>query len=302
VTRLRLAGLVAAVITFVPLAAAGADQDDALRLAQRIASRGGFMEATVTLHAPPKSLPSSVPLPKATLLGSVVETARQGAYSTSGGGRVVSNLVATTPVMLYYDAPAGRDATVTAYEAALAQAGWKPAPDIRRRFPIPQGGFTITFPTIKMWCSAGEPRTAISITNADDTSGFDLSVASLNRGAAFQCSDAPSPFDDFVRHSPLPTFIAPAGITITSSGPPSDGSTTAARIESSLGTGAVFDAFAKQLTDAGWAAASASIGTPATRAQTFKKTVNGTPYVTLLALYALDATHFVAVADVSNVK
>jgi hypothetical protein len=302
VTRLRLAGLVAAVITFVPLAAAGSDQDDALRLAQRIASRGGFMEATVTLHAAPKNLPASVPLPKATLLGSVVETARQRAYSTSGGDRVTTNLVATTPVMLYYDAPAGRAATVTAYEAALAQAGWKPAPDIRRRFPIPQGGFTIPFPTIKMWCSAGEPRTAISITNADDASGFDLSIASSDRGTAFQCSDGPSPFDDFVRRSPLPTFTAPAGITIASSGPATDGTTTAARIESSLGTGAVFDAFAKQLTGAGWAAASASVGTPATRTQTFKKTVDGTQYVTLLALYTLDATHFVAVADVSNVK
>ena len=107
---------------------------------------------------------------------------------------------------------------------------------------------------------------------------------------------------DFTRRSPLPTFTAPSGIRITSSGPATDGTTTAARIESSLGTGAVFDAFAKQLIDAGWAAASASIGTPATRTQTFKKTVDGTPYVTLLALYALDATHFVALADVSNVE
>ena len=302
-TRLRLAGLVAAALTFVPLAAAGSDQDDALRLAQRIASRGGFMEAAVTLHAAPKSLPASVPLPKATLLGSVVETARRGMFTTSSGsGRVTTNLVATTPVMLYYDAPAGRDAVVTAYEAALTQAGWKPAPDIRQRFPIPQGGFTIPFPTIKLWCSAGDPRTAISITNTDDATGFDLSVASSDRGTAFQCSDAPSPFDDFTRPSPLPTFTAPSGVTITSSGPATDGTTTAARIESSLGIDAVFDAFAKQLGAAGWVAASASIGAPATRTQTFKKTVDGTPYVTLLTLYALDATHYVALADVSNVK
>ena len=301
-TRLRLAGLVAAALTFAPLASPASDQDDALRLAQRIASRGGFTEAVVTLHAPPKSLPASVPLPKATLLGSVVETMLRGTFSSSGGSTAtVTSVAAGPPVLLYYDAPAGRDATVAAYEAALAQAGWKPAPDIRRRFPIQQGGFTLPFPTIKLWCSAGEPRTALSITNADDATGFDLSIASNARGTAFQCSDAPSPFDEFLRRSPLPTFTAPSGVKITASGPTTDGTTTAARIESSLGLPAVFDAFAKQLGDAGWAPASASISTPTTRTQTFKKTVDGTAYVVLLAVYALDATHYVALADVSNV-
>ena len=303
-TRLRLAGLVAAALTFVPLAATASDQDDALRLAQRIASRGGYAEATVTLHAPPKSLPASVPLPKATLLGSVVETVRPGMFSMASGGTTTTTttVAISPPVMLYYDAPAGRDATVAAYEAALAQAGWKAAPDIRRRFPIPQGGFTLPFPTIKLWCSAGEPRTAVSITNGDDASSFDLSIASSDRGTAFQCSDAPSPFDDFQRRSPLPTFTAPSGITISASGPASDGTTTGARIESSLGMGPVFDAFAKQLAGAGWAAASASISTPTIRTQTFKKTVDGKAYVALLALYALDATHYVALADVSDVR
>ena len=300
-TRLRLAGLVAAAFALVPLVAAASDQDDALRLAQRIASRSGFVDATVTLHAVPKDFPATIPLPKATLLGSVVETVRRGTFmSSSGGNTVGTTMVVTQPVMLYYDAPAGRDAAVTAYEATLMQAGWKPAPDIQRRFPIPQGGFSLPFPTIKLWCSPAEPRAAPSITNAQDASGFDLSVASSDRGTAFQCSDGPSPFDDFRRRSPLPTFTAPAGVTITASGPTSDGSITAARIESALGIRAVFDAFAKQLIDAGWAAG-ASMGTDTTRTQTFKKTVDGTAYVTLLALYALDATHYAAVADVSNV-
>jgi hypothetical protein len=52
---------------------------------------------------------------------------------------------------------------------------------------------------------------------------------------------------------------------------------------------------------AGLVAASTSISTDTTRTQTFKKTVDSTPYVALLALYAFDATHYVAVADVSNV-
>ncbi len=185
---------------------------------------------------------------------------------------------------------------------ALTQAGWKPAPDIRSRFGMPQGGFSLPFPQIKTWCSPSEPRTAIAVMNASDATGFDVSVASSDRGTAFQCSDAPSPFDDFARRSPLPTFTAPGGITITASGPATDGTTTAARLESKLGLAVVFDAFAKQLTTAGWTPSGAAASAPATRTQAFAKTVDGTPYVTLLAIYALDATHYVALADVSDVK
>jgi hypothetical protein len=309
-TRLRLAGLVAAASFALPLAAAASDQDDALKLAARIASRGGFTEAVVTLHAVPNDLPASIPLPKATLLGSVVESPRRG-WMTGGGTATAGTTTAsgTTfnvvhPATLYFDAPAGRDAVVAAYEAALSQAGWKPAPDIRRRMGMPQGGFSLPFPQYKLWCSPAEPRTALGILNADDATGFDLSIASSDRGTAFQCSDAPSPFDEVMRRSPLPTFTAPTGVTITASGPASDGTTTAARLESKLGLTAVFGAFAKQLTDAGWtpSGTAASASAPATRAQTFAKTVDGTPYVTLLAIYALDATHYVALADVSDVK
>ncbi len=302
-SALRLAGLVAAAFAFLPLAAAASDQDDALRLAQRIASRGGFVDAAVTLHAVPQNFPATIPLPKATLLGSVVEVVRQGSYTTvSGGGNTVGNtMVLTQPTMLYYDAPAGRDAAVAAYEAALAQAGWKPAPDMRRRFPIPQGGFTLPFPKLAQYCSPGEPRAALTITNAQDATGFDLAVLSAGRGVDLQCSDGPSPFDVFVPRSPLPTFTAPGGITITSSGPASDGSTTGARIQSSLGLAVVFEAFAKQLIDAGWTPGTATSGAT-TRTQTFSKTVDGTLYVTLLAVYALDAAHYVALADVSNLK
>ncbi len=300
--RLRLAGLVAAALALIPIVAAASDQDDALKLAQRVASRGGFSDATVTLHAAPKNFPATVPLPKATLLGSVVEVPRHGTYtSVSGGGTAVGNtMVVTQPTMLYYDAPAGRDAAIAAYEAALAQAGWKPAPDARRRFPMPQGGFTLPFPKLTQYCSPGEPRTALTIVNAQDATGFDLSVLSAGGGVELQCSDGPSPFDVFLPRSPLPTFTAPAGITIVSSGPASDGSTTGARIESTLGLAAVFKAFAKQLRDAGWAPGTGTSGA-GTCTQTFTKTDGGRPYVTLLAVYGLDATHYVALADVSSV-
>lgn len=307
--RLRLAGLVAAVFALAPFAAAASDQDDALKIASRIASRGGFTEAVVTLHALPKDLPASIPLPKATLLGSVVESPRAGGLtggSTTTGSTTTGTTMVTVahPTTLYFDAPVGRDAVVAAYEASLSQAGWKVAPDIRQRMGMPQGGFSLPFPQYKLWCSPSEPRTALAILNADDATGFDVSVASSNRGTAFQCSDALSPLDEGMWRSPLPTFTIPSGVTITASGPASDGTTTAARLESKLGLIAVFSAYAKQLTDAGWtpSGTAATASARATRTQTFAKTVDGTPYVTLLAIYALDATHYVALVDVSNVK
>jgi len=301
--RLRLAGVFAAALVVVPLATVASDQDDALRLAQRIAGRGQYMEAAVVLHAPPKELPASVPLPKATLLGSVVETIRQSSFVSAGGrNSAVTVSAVTQPMMLYYDAPAGRDAVVAAYDSALQQAGWKAPPENRRRFPMPSGGFSYSaFPETKRWCSP-DAHSTISVINAKDPGAFDVSYLSGGAGVDLQCGDGPSPFDAFMQRSPLPTFTAPAGVTIVSSGPASDGSTTGARIESGLGLGAVFDAFAKQLRDAGWAPASPSTGGPATRTGTFQKVVDGTPFVTLLAVYALDATHFVALADVSNQK
>jgi hypothetical protein len=310
--RLRLAGLFAAALAIVPFTTSASDQDDALRLAKRVASQSGFVDATVTLHAAPKDFPASIPLPQAALLGSIVQTVRPG-ISGRGGGRTAGATVTTTttvgtttalvaqPVTFYYDAPSGRDAVVAAYDAALARAGWKAVPDIMSRMQMPQGGFTLPFPAIKSWCSPGERTTALNLINAADATGFDLSVASSDHRASFQCGDGPSPFDAFRERSPLPTFTAPSGVKITAGGPATDGTTTAARLESNLGIRTVFEAFAKQLSDAGWTG-SASMGTDTARTQTFKKTIDGTPYVTLLAVYALDATHYVALADVSDVK
>jgi hypothetical protein len=297
---LRLAGTVAAVLVLAPFAAAASDQDDALRLAERVASRGGFIEAAVTLHGTPKDFPSSIPLPKATLLGSVVESVRQGGWVSVSGSAPNNSTTFTVshPVMIYYDAPSGREAAVAAYEKSLRDAGWKPQP-AQRHFPFPQGGFQMTFPQVKGWCSPAGAHTAVTIIDAQGTTGFDLNVLSAGRGVDLQCSDAPTPFDDMIPRSPLPTFTAPAGITITASGPATDGSTTGARIESKLGIAAVFEAFAKQLRDAGWTGG-ATTSAAGTRTQTFTKTDGGKPYVTLLAIYALDATHYVALTDVST--
>jgi len=61
---------------------------------------------------------------------------------------------------------------------------------------------------------------------------------------------------------------------------------------------AVFEAFAKQLRDAGWNPGEVTSGSTL-RSQTFMKTVDGKAYVALLTIYALDATHDVALADVT---
>ncbi len=297
---LRLAGLIAAALVLQPFTAAASDQDDALALAQRIASRGGFAQAAVMLHALPKNLPAGIPLPHAMLLGSVVDTVRQRSGSTGNSATGTTFVVVPEqPMMLYYDAPDGRDRVEASYEAALRQAGWQPAPDMRSRLPIPQGGFTMQFPKITQYCSPGEPRAIVSIGMTDAPAGLDVTVLSGGHAVELQCGNQPSPFAMFQRQSPLPTFTAAAGISISSSGPTSDGSTTGARIESTLGLAAVFEAFAKQLRDAGWSAGPAT-SAPTTRTQTFSKTVDGKPYTTLLAFYALDATHFVALADVSS--
>lgn len=289
-TRLRLAGLAAAALALIPLLAAANDQDDALKLAARVVSFG-IGGATVTLHAVPKELPSSVPLPQAALLGSI---AYNVATSVNGNVGVVGR-----PLALYYDAPGNRDAVVRTYDATLRRAGWKVVPQ-ERRFSMPRGGFEIQLPTVYAWCSPGAP---LMMVNADlpqaDQAALNVHVTTDARSAAVACGEHPQfPYDGFPK-SPLPTFSAANGVTIDHSGPALDGTTTGARITSSLGLDAVFESFAKQLRDAGWTPQAAA-ASPGNRSQTFTKTAEATPYVALLSIYALDATHFVALTDVSS--
>lgn len=294
--RARLAGIVAAALALVPLAAAADDRADALKLAQRLAEPGGMGTAIVTLHELPARFPGSIPLPRATLLGSVAHAAPK-VRSSSGSGVSVSY---SGSLSLYYVSP-NRDATVKAYEDALRAAGWKHA-DLAERFPFQRGGFGTQFPRYDAWCSSGAAQAAVTIrTVADDATALDIGVLEPAPGVGMICNPQQSPFQDFLRPSPLPPFTAPPGITIENSGNlGGDGSTSAARLTSSLGLGPVFESFAKQMRDAGWTPKSAS-SAAGLQSQTFTKTIDGTPYVTLLTIYALDATHYVALADASNV-
>ena len=131
---------------------------------------------------------------------------------------------------------------------------------------------------------------------------IDLGVSTAREGRASLCaSENPFSFERSFKPSPLPTFTAAAGITIGGTSQNGDGTTTGARITSALGLPAVFESFAKQLRDAGWTPKTAG-NAAGLQSQTFAKTIDGTAYVTLLTIYALDRTHFVALVDVSNVE
>jgi hypothetical protein len=147
-TRLRLAGLVAAAIAFLPFAAGASDKDDALKLAEHMASG-----ATVLLRAAPPQFPASIPLPNAALLGSA-------SYPLAGDAADASRWLQSNRVVLYFDTP-NRAAAMTAYEDALRAAGWKKA-DMTRRFSLPLGS-PIRIPPLLAWCSPEKPATTVGI-------------------------------------------------------------------------------------------------------------------------------------------
>ncbi len=293
-TGARLAGMVAAALAIVPLAAAASDQDDALRLAARAANPSGMGTATVTLHAPPAELPPSIPLPKGSLLGSIRHDV--GPLGSTAFGALWSDT-------LYYDVP-NRDAVVKDYEDALRAAGWKHA-DLDKMLSGVPGGVAVRIPELDTWCSPGEPRAGVTLVKSrTDAAALDVMVG-LGGFSFFACSGEGATIRQQVLAAAtgalsksLPRFTASPGVTIDVTGPATDGSTTGARITSSLGSAAVFDSLAKQVVAAGWTAKGAT-ATDGLSSQTFTKSVDGTSYTALLTVYALDATHYVALADVS---
>ncbi len=294
-TGARLAGMVAAAFAILPLAAAASDQDDALRLAARAANPSGLGTATVTLHATPAGFPSSIPLPKGTLVGSIRHDV--GPVGSTANGTLWSNT-------LYYDVQ-NRDAAVKDYEDALRAAGWKHVDLdalLQRR-----AGVTLQIPELNAWCSPGEPRAGVTIVKPrTDDAALDVTVG-LGGFNFFACSDEGATLRQQVTaatttvaqsKSPLPAFTSTPGVTIDMTGPATDGSTTGARITSTLGAAPVFDSLARQLLAAGWAGKRVAAA-EGLSSQTFTKSIDGTQYTALLTVYALDATHFIALADVS---
>jgi hypothetical protein len=282
----RLIGSVAALLALIPLAASASDLDDALKLAGRVATYG-FQATTVTLHRPPADFPDWIPLPKASLLGSLVsEPVRQRTGTVIQAGRSTA---------LYFDAPVDRASVLSAYREALRAAGWTERP----RFPgMPQpGGFVTDVPQFTQWCLSGAHPGVLTVLTGADAGAITLQVQTDPSTAREACT-AENPFG-LRLVSPLPRFEPVAGLTIDHAGPTNDGTTTGARITSSLGGAAVYDAFAKQLSSAGWKSARGAV-TTGLYTGTFTKTVDGKPYVALLTVHALDATHYVALTDVST--
>ena len=297
-TGARLAGMVAAALAIAPLAAAASDQDDVLRLAQRAISPGGSESVSILLHALPASLPSPLPLPQASLLGSVTREPRTRPRTASGNVAIVVTLAGS--ISLFYDAP-NRAATVKAYEDTLRAAGWRNV-DLSRQIPFQRGGFAMTVPRFDLWCSPGPSPMVINLNlPAGDATAIDVGVSSGREGRTNLCAgENPFSFERMFRPSPLPTFTAATGVEIGGTSQNGDGTTTGARITSALGLSAVFESFAAQLRAAGWEPKATSSAS-GLRSQTFAKTIDGTPYVTLLTIYTLDATHYAALVDASNV-
>ncbi|MBV9439539.1 MAG: hypothetical protein JOZ24_06075 [Candidatus Eremiobacteraeota bacterium] len=291
--RAILTTLVAALA--LPTAALAAS-DDLQRLAERIAGQNGT--ATVLLHALPKELPPELPLPAATLLGSVVQHPAAASASDNPAAAMLGS--AGTPVGLYYDVRGDRKAAMQAYETRLRAAGWKPANPMAR-FPFPQGGFAMQLPATSIWCSAGTPKAAMTIgTPSGDATALNLSVTTAAALSGLLCGEGLGnmfPVDLFGK-SPLPTLSPPAGAVAISSGPTMPGTTTSARFETSLSVADLFESFAKQLRDAGWGAGEAA-SSGALRSQTFRKSTDGRNYVVVLTVYALDARHDTALTDLS---
>ena len=277
--RLRPAGMVAALIAACPIVASASDTGDALKLAGRIAGFG-LRSSTVVLRALPAQFPRTIPLPHATLLGSVIDR------DARSSGSVVSR-----SAVLYYDA-ADRGAVLRAYAGMLRRAGW-----VEHRLPLlAHGGFTTTtVPGLDQWCRQGNVAAGIVVQSGVDRTALTLRVETAPPAVRVECGtvvpEAPV--------SSLPLFTRPPGVTIDASAR-SNQTTTTARLTSALAAAAVFDAFAKQLIAAGWAPR-ARADAQTLISQTFTKTAGGVQYVALLSLYGLDATHSIATVDVADV-
>lgn len=284
----RIIGL-SALAALLPLTAAAAD-DAATRLLQRIASHG-VVAAHVYVGAMPPAFTTTVPLPKAALLGSVTHDP----LSDTGFGGILSN--AASSVALYYETPT-REATVSAYESVLAAAGYKKND---QHFPFGRGGFAPSLPGLpSTWC--GPNSQAVSISQPQvSADGIDLTLYAANdKNTAMDMMCNANGFMDMAQRmmpkSPLPDLKPPAGMTVEGTSFPSPGGPTSARVTSTAGIAATLDAFAKQFVAAGWVADPAS-GSAAARVQSFHKTIDAQPYAAALMVYRLDATHYTAIAD-----
>jgi hypothetical protein len=196
--------------------------DNTLLLLQRVASQNGG-KANVLVGKLPADVPT-VPLPSATLLGSIGRTMERS-----------SDDDATFDI--FYDASA---ATTKSHEAALSSAGWTGQSLGGGGFAPSNGaGFTA-------YCKTNAPF--ITIWTGENPNELRVSVSAPREGDDALCNrEARMP-------SPLPELRAPPGATMSLVGGnySFDRGRSTARIHNGSSADALLGNFAAQMVDAGW--------------------------------------------------
>ena len=198
--------------------------DAAMRLLQRVAAQNGGT-TSVLVGKLPADLPP-VPLPSASLVGSVTRTTERLADSS-------------TTYDFFYDAST---AAAKNYTAALRAAGW-----VGRS--MGGGGFVPSNGAgFKAYCKAKAPF--ITIWSGEDPTDMRVSVSALPEGASAMCAK------EMGAPSPLPELHAPPGVTMSLAGGDYsfDRGRSTALIRNGPAADALLENFAGQMTAAGWRA------------------------------------------------
>ncbi len=269
----------------------------AVKLAQAIASSRGLTEAKVYVGTLPPGVKVPAPLPKFTLLGSVVRIATAEAIGSAMGP-------STT---FYYELPPDGAAALDTYEKQLAASGWKSTALLKRleNQIAPNGGFAVTrirpqLPNV--YCNGrggvfsvtrlrSLPFIALDFAGGPEVSAF------CAMSSAFSAMPTPEPAPQ------LPTLEAPPNVTMQSrlalpfmeSSTQSEASITTTEPLATIGT-----AFAQQLTKAGWSADDPAQSSTA-YVQTFHMTKEGRHYYATLSLLSSGkAQHYDATLKAVN--
>lgn len=262
----------------------------ATKLAQAIASeRGG--NATVFVGSLPPRETISAPLPKYTLLGSVVESPRLEAQALGIPGAMTALLDGTQATSLYYELPAGSQDAQGAYEKTLTASGWHQAQffqDFASRLQQ-RGGFQATpepSSQTQMFCGttgmlsvARPPSMQVLVVTV--TTGK-LNSMACAMGSALEGMPTPPPAP------PLPSLHAANGIQIEPSNAIAGifASRSVATITSTSPLATIGASFAEQIAAASWTADQPA-QSPTAYVQTFRMTSQGRHYQAVLILISL---------------
>lgn len=268
----------ASLLLSATIAASSVPKTTAEKLALAIAASQGKQNVSVYVGTLPPNARIAAPLPKFTLLGSVVDQSTLGAVQETN---------------VYYELP--DDAALTAYRAQLTRAHWTASTFVEREqeAAAKHGGFVLSPRPpghTSMFC--GPNGQAVAMQSNPEVHSLAVSVVGGRESAAMcaamtmmNAMAPPAP-------PPLPDLKAPAGVTMEDA--PAAGmaeafnETTRARLTGPESLASIGGAFAAQLTSGGWSA-DPPAQTPALYAQAFHVTTKGHHYRTLLLITAATA-------------